>query len=75
MCLDEIDSCRPYFIGFLGNRYGWSQQRGREDMLLKQTFGNAMEKHPWLKDVTDRSVTELEVLHSTLNKPLNPIQK
>lgn len=23
ICLDEIDSCRPYFLGLLGHRYGW----------------------------------------------------
>ena len=23
ICMDEIDSCSPYFIGFLGHRYGW----------------------------------------------------
>ena len=23
LCLDEIRACRPYFIGFLGERYGW----------------------------------------------------
>jgi telomerase protein component 1 len=23
ICLDEIDSCRPYFIGLLGQRYGY----------------------------------------------------
>ncbi len=23
ICLDEIDDCRPYFIIFLGERYGW----------------------------------------------------
>ena len=23
MCLDEIDSCRPFFICLLGHRYGW----------------------------------------------------
>ena len=23
VCLAEIDSCRPYFIGILGERYGW----------------------------------------------------
>ncbi|MDY6988900.1 MAG: DUF4062 domain-containing protein, partial [Thermodesulfobacteriota bacterium] len=23
VCLDEIDSCRPYFLGLLGHRYGW----------------------------------------------------
>lgn len=23
ICLDEIDSCRPYFLGMLGHRYGF----------------------------------------------------
>ena len=23
VCLDEIDSCRPYMIVILGERYGW----------------------------------------------------
>jgi hypothetical protein len=23
ICLDEIHRCRPYFIGLLGERYGW----------------------------------------------------
>jgi len=23
ICLDEIDTCRPYFLGILGHRYGW----------------------------------------------------
>lgn len=23
ICLDEIDSCRPYFLGLLGHRYGY----------------------------------------------------
>jgi hypothetical protein len=25
LCLNEIDSCRPYFICMLGERYGWHQ--------------------------------------------------
>ena len=23
-CLEEIDKCRPYFIGLVGERYGWA---------------------------------------------------
>jgi WD40 repeat protein len=23
ICLDEIDTCRPFFLGLLGHRYGW----------------------------------------------------
>jgi len=28
LCLSEIDKCQPYFICFLGERYGWSQSSG-----------------------------------------------
>src|ERR1035438_3288781 len=24
LCLDEIRACRPFFIGLLGERYGWT---------------------------------------------------
>jgi telomerase protein component 1 len=27
LCLTEIDSCRPFFIGLLGDRYGWRPDR------------------------------------------------
>ena len=23
ICLNEIDTCRPYFLGLFGHRYGW----------------------------------------------------
>ena len=23
ICLGEVDRCRPYFVGMLGERYGW----------------------------------------------------
>src|SRR5258708_21323387 len=28
ICLDEIDRCRPYFIGIIGSRYGWTPEDG-----------------------------------------------
>jgi len=27
ICLDEIERCRPYFVGILGERYGWVPSR------------------------------------------------
>ncbi|MEY3880629.1 MAG: hypothetical protein RIQ94_1425 [Pseudomonadota bacterium] len=24
ICLEEINRCRPYFLSFLGDRYGWA---------------------------------------------------
>jgi hypothetical protein len=29
ICLAEIDRCRPFFIGLLGERYGWVPRRFR----------------------------------------------
>jgi hypothetical protein len=26
ICIDEIDNCRPFFIGLLGERYGWAPE-------------------------------------------------
>ena len=28
ICLAEIERCRPYFIGMLGERYGWTPKQG-----------------------------------------------
>jgi tetratricopeptide (TPR) repeat protein len=59
-CLAEIDRCRPYFIGLLGERYGWVPADLPHELL---------ERYEWLKDCRGRSVTELEILHGVLNVP------
>ncbi len=63
ICLAEIERTRPYFIGLLGQRYGWVP--GEIDPELAQRFG-------WLTDDLHRSVTELEILHGVLNDPDAP---
>ena len=60
VCLAEIDHCRPYFIGLLGERYGWVPGEFHQDVV---------EGNPWLIELKDRSVTELEILHGVLNNP------
>lgn len=60
ICLAEIDRSRPYFIGLLGQRYGWIPDELPAE--LAQQMG-------WLGNVADRSVTELEMLHGVLNDP------
>ena len=30
VCFDEIDRSRPFFIGLLGNRYGWTPPKGSD---------------------------------------------
>lgn len=60
ICLAEIDRSRPYFIGMLGERYGWiPPHEGYAPDLL--------ERQPWLKKHQGgKSVTELEILHGVL---------
>lgn len=58
VCLDEIDRCRPYFLGMLGERYGWIPDNYKEDLL---------EVQPWIRNHLDKSVTELEFLYGLLN--------
>ena len=62
LCLAEIERSRPYFIGLLGERYGWIPDTMRPEVI---------EREPWLKEhVQGRtSVTELEILHGVLNSP------
>ncbi len=59
-CLAEIDRCRPFFLGILGERYGWAPDDIPAGLL---------EREPWLAGCRGRSVTELEVLHGALNHP------
>eukprot|EP00004_Rigifila_ramosa_P012172 TRINITY_DN261_c0_g1_i5.p1 TRINITY_DN261_c0_g1~~TRINITY_DN261_c0_g1_i5.p1 ORF type:complete len:1084 (-),score=303.01 TRINITY_DN261_c0_g1_i5:40-2916(-) len=70
LCLGEVDRSRPYFVGMLGERYGWhiNPEKGG-DARLEETFAFAEKFHPWLKDCRDSSVTELEVIHGALKAP------
>ncbi|QDT89933.1 tetratricopeptide repeat protein [Gimesia algae] len=60
LCLQQIDHCRPYFIGLLGERYGW---------VPRSLPSEATAKYEWLKERESHSITELEVLHGVLNHP------
>jgi len=42
LCLDEIRSCRPFFIGLLGERYGWTP--GADAFTA-----DLQEEQPWLR--------------------------
>ena len=64
ICLEEIRRCRPYFIGLLGERYGWIPDAIPAEVLKDE---------PWIREHADgadkKSVTELEILHGVLNNP------
>ncbi|MGA2170141.1 MAG: DUF4062 domain-containing protein [Terracidiphilus sp.] len=60
LCLQEIEHCRPYFIGLLGERYGWVPDEISPELL---------ETQPWLAQHRGKSVTALEILHGVLENP------
>lgn len=60
ICLDEIRECRPYFIGVLGERYGWIPEAVPDELAARE---------PWLAEHRDCSVTELEIWHGVLTDP------
>lgn len=57
ICLREIDNCRPFFIGILGQRYG--------SILNDMSFSSGS-SIPWLKDMLGKSVTEIEMYYGVL---------
>ena len=60
VCLDMIDSCRPYMIVLLGDRYGWIPDRSvvRSALRGRGGFGRRA-----------TSVTELEIEYGVLRHP------
>src|SRR5688500_11499881 len=57
LCLAAIDLCLPYFIGLLGERYGWVPA----DLPQAATAAQ-----PWISEDTQASIPELEILHGAL---------
>ena len=66
ICLDEIDACRPFFIGIVGDRYGWVPDFS--DPALKR---EAIERMPQAAEAIERgcSLLELEILYGALADP------
>jgi tetratricopeptide (TPR) repeat protein len=56
LCLHQVLQSRPFFVGLIGQRYGW-----RPTALPPST----LDQFPWVAHFTGRSVTELEILCGT----------
>lgn len=54
ICFEELEDCRPFFLGILSDRYGSRAHSIPPDLL---------EQHPWLAACPHRSFTELEFEH------------
>lgn len=63
ICLKEIEDSRPFFIGIIGDRYGWvpSEEDFSENSSLFESF-------PWVKDdiKSGLSITEIEIQYGVL---------
>ena len=59
ICLSEIDKCRPFFIGILGNRYG---------SVMETVSADLADVIPWLSGKEGHSITELEMLYAVLDR-------
>ena len=62
ICLSEIDRCRPFFIGILGNRYG---------SIMESVSPHIVNSIPWLSGKEGCSITELEMLYAVLDQEKN----
>ncbi|MBY0526558.1 MAG: DUF4062 domain-containing protein [Gemmataceae bacterium] len=58
LCLDQVDECRPFFLAFLGHRYGW---------VPGQVPDEIQKRFPFVSQFPDVSVTELELRHALAN--------
>ena len=45
ICLDEIENCRPFFIGILGERYGWTPNN--YDLPNDKRYDNRFSAYYW----------------------------
>jgi len=69
ICLNEIDRCRPsmpFFIGILGERYGWIP-----DHVDLEKHREILDDFGWVeKDVeNEMSITEMEMQYAVLRNP------
>jgi len=67
-CLEEIDQCRPYFMGITGERYGHVPELHdyyKDPALLA--------RWPWIEEAAmeGSSIIDLEFRHAVLNDPVS----
>lgn len=66
VCLEEIDNCRPYFIGIVGNRYGWVPSK---DDFDPNEFSSNTKNCKLVTSMIDegKSITEIEMMYGALD--------
>ncbi|MDR0864567.1 MAG: DUF6483 family protein [Candidatus Symbiothrix sp.] len=71
ICLEEIENTHPFFIGILGERYGWTLTE--EEQALMKANTRVFETYPWITDMLSKgtSITEIEIQHGVLRSDEN----
>ncbi|AEF83131.1 tetratricopeptide repeat domain protein [Leadbettera azotonutricia ZAS-9] len=66
ICLKEIQNTRPFFIGLLGERYGWVPSEDEQKTISQNT--NVLEDYPWVRAELEigTSITEIEIQEGVL---------
>ena len=65
ICLEEIDNCRPFFMGIMGHRYGWIPQKdGVQTPNIKLPAGFPIKEE-------ELSVTMFEFLHGIFSEDVD----
>jgi len=67
VCLNEIDRCHPYFIGILGERYGWSPKDSGLSTIPVRDDALKQRVNHWAE--AGESVTAMEIMHGVLDNP------
>lgn len=59
-CLEEVDRCRPFFIGLIGDRYGWVPPM--HEIMMDPDL---LYRYPWIEEaaIEGVSLTDLEIRH------------
>ncbi len=60
LCLDQIHRCKPFFVGILGEQYGW---------IPTKFTSKTLTQHGWVNYQKGKSLTELEIVYGVLNDP------
>lgn len=72
LCLEQIDACRPFFLGLVGDRYGWipkTEPEEKKEKLFEHLKGS---KYEWVIEEVEKgySITAIEFMYGALNKKL-----
>jgi WD40 repeat protein/nucleoside-triphosphatase THEP1 len=67
ICLDEIDGCRPYFLGILGHRYGFVPEGRRQSITAQEIYHGVLHGSVPKQVVDLRKILEEQLEGQTLS--------